>query len=99
MAHRKSNYIWRGKNKSIVTYFVLGVIHVLVLMKGRGRNIYTRVDGDATCEPTDDLITLLGPLVDVSRDVCVPVFYEDVLPLSAAELVRLHRVYVDDYKY
>lgn len=95
-----SNSIWLGENRPCLTYGFRGVIDLLVSVTGGERNLHSGIDGGAVFEPMNDLITVLGTLVDASGVVCVPGFYDDVRPLSRAERERLSRVEfdVDEYR-
>lgn len=87
-----SNSYWLGEEKPCITYGFRGLIELQVSVTGGSRNLHSGVDGGAIFEPMNDLITILGTMVDASGVVCVPGFYDDVRPLTNADKKRLKDV-------
>lgn len=94
-----SNSTWLGENRPCLTYGFRGIVDLRVTITGGTKNLHSGVDGGAVFEPINDLITLLGTLVDASGVVCVPGFYDDVRPLSDAERARFATVEFDLDEY
>lgn len=95
-----SNSYWLGEEKPCITYSFRGLIELQVSVTGGSRNLHSGVDGGAIFEPMNDLISILGTLVDASGVVCVPGFYDDVRPLTSAEKKLLKDVdfNVEEYR-
>lgn len=94
-----SNSNWLGEEKPCITYSFRGIIELRVSVTGGARNLHSGVDGGALYEPMNDLITILGTLVDASGVVCVPGFYDDVRPLTDADRDLLRGVDFDIEEY
>lgn len=94
-----SNSSWLGEVKPCITYGFRGMIELEVSVAGATRNLHSGVDGGAIFEPMNDLITVLGSIVDSSGVVCVPGFYEDVRPLTHEEKRLLQSVQFDVQGY
>lgn len=95
-----SNSTWLGEQRPCITYGFRGVIELLVSVTGGNRNLHSGVDGGAVLEPMNDLITILGTLVDAGGVVCIPGFYDDVRPLTDADRLLLKQVEfnLEDYQ-
>lgn len=95
-----SNSTWLGENRPCLTYGFRGVIDLRVTVNGGTVNLHSGVDGGAVFEPMNDLIAILGSLIDSSGMVCVAEFYDDVRGMTAEELERLQKVEfdVDEYR-
>lgn len=95
-----SNSYWLGEEKPCITYGFRGLIELQVSVTGGSRNLHSGVDGGVVFEPMNDLITILGTMVDANGIVCIPGFYDDVRPLNKAERTLLHDVdfTVDEYR-
>lgn len=90
-----SNSTWLGEETPCITYGFRGVIELLVSVTGGDRNLHSGVDGGATLEPMNDLITILGTLVDAGGVVCIPGFYDEVRALDSKDEVLLEDVEFD----
>ncbi|KAI9351897.1 hypothetical protein BD770DRAFT_393563 [Pilaira anomala] len=80
-----SNSYWLGEDVPCITYGLRGVIHASVTVFNSLTDLHSGVEGGAVSEPLIDLVHVLGKLIDDDKRVCIPAFYEDVLPVSKAE--------------
>lgn len=87
-----SNSYWLGEDKPCITYGFRGIIELLVSVTGGAKNLHSGVDGGALLEPMNDLITILGTMVDASGVVCIPGFYDDVNDLTEEDKDMLRSV-------
>lgn len=94
-----SNSYWLGEKKPCITYGFRGLIELNVSIMGGSRNLHSGVDGGALFEPMNDLITILGTIVDSGGKVCIPGFYEDVRPLTDSDKELLKGVGFDVKEY
>lgn len=94
-----SNSYWLGEKKPCITYGFRGLIELKVSIAGGSRNLHSGVDGGALFEPMNDLITILGTIVDSGGKVCIPGFYEDVRPLSDSDRELVKGVSFDVKEY
>ncbi|KAG1459314.1 hypothetical protein G6F56_006190 [Rhizopus delemar] len=62
-----------------------GVVHATVSIHNKRADLHSGVEGGAVSEPLVDLIHVLGKLVDNDKQVLIPDFYKDVLPVTEAE--------------
>lgn len=80
-----SNSYWLGEEKPCLTYGFRGIIDLRVSVTGGSHNLHSGVDGGAIFEPINDLITVLGTMVDASGVVCIPGFYDEIRSLTETE--------------
>lgn len=94
-----SNAYWLGEERPCITYGMRGVVDLDVRVSGPSRNLHSGVDGGAVFEPVNDLLAILGTLVDSSGVSRVRGFYDDVRPLSIEDMKRLRDVQFDLAEY
>lgn len=94
-----SNSTWIGEDRPCLTYGFRGIIELLVTVTGGRRNLHSGVDGGAIAEPMNDLISVVGAMVDGSGAVCIPGFYDDVRPLSEEDRERIKNLQFDLQEY
>ncbi|KAI8882093.1 Zn-dependent exopeptidase [Backusella circina FSU 941] len=79
-----SNSYWLGEGVPCITYGLRGVIHATVTISSHLSDLHLEAERAAS-EPLIELVHVLGKLVNPSRDVLIPGFYHDVLPVTNAE--------------
>jgi len=73
-----SNTLWIGETKPCLTYGMRGMISMSVQVSGPDKEIHSGNDGGVFNEPMNDLVKVLGTLVDSRTNILIPGFYKDV---------------------
>ncbi len=68
-----------------ITYGMRGLVYFDVKLHGPARDLHSGVYGNTIANPATMLTGVLGRLFDAQHRVTIPGFYDDVLPVSAAE--------------
>ncbi len=72
-------------NLPAITYGLRGIIACEVRLHGPKQDLHSGIFGGAIMNPANGLARLIASLHDASGRVQIPGFYDDVLPLTAAE--------------
>ncbi|KAF5315326.1 hypothetical protein D9619_006998 [Psilocybe cf. subviscida] len=73
-----SNSTWIADDKPCITYGLRGVVHCGVTVKNDGPDVHSGIEGGAIGEPMIDMVRLLSTLIDSTRVVQIPGFYDKV---------------------
>ena len=68
-----------------ITYALRGLAYVEITLRGPARDIHSGVYGGLVANPANALAKMIGQMHDDQGRVTIPGFYDDVLPLEAAE--------------
>jgi acetylornithine deacetylase/succinyl-diaminopimelate desuccinylase-like protein len=85
-----------GPNMPAITYGLRGIVACEVTLRGPNWDLHSGVFGGAVANPINVLAKLIGALHDDRGRVTVPGFYDDVVPLAAAEHDRLEKLPFDE---
>lgn len=85
-----------GEGLPAITYGLRGIIAVEVTLHGPRQDLHSGVFGGAVANPANVLAQLIGQLHDAHGRVQIPGFYDEVLPLSAAEREDFARLPFDE---
>ncbi|MDH3583633.1 MAG: dipeptidase, partial [Phycisphaerae bacterium] len=76
------------RGRPTITYALRGLLYFDLKLHGPGRDLHSGVYGGTVANPATELALVLGQLFDSDHRVTVDGFYDDVLPLDAAERER-----------
>jgi acetylornithine deacetylase/succinyl-diaminopimelate desuccinylase-like protein len=71
-----------------ITYGLRGVMACEVTLRGPAQDLHSGMFGGSVTNPANALAGLIGRLHDEQGRVCIPGFYDDVVPLSDQERAR-----------
>lgn len=94
------NNTWIGEDVPCITYGMRGMVKVRVEVEGATSDLHSGLDGGVTHEPLADLCALLGALCEPDTGaLAVPGIYDEVAPLTAAEVQMYRDVAFDVDEY
>jgi acetylornithine deacetylase/succinyl-diaminopimelate desuccinylase-like protein len=82
-----------------ITYGLRGLVYCEVFLTGPSHDLHSGMYGGAVPNPANALCELLAPLHDKDGRVTVPGFYDDVVPLTAAERADWAKLPFDELAY
>ncbi|NQT37777.1 MAG: dipeptidase [Planctomycetes bacterium] len=82
-----------------INYGLRGIAYYELLLRGPNRDLHSGSFGGAITNPANALARMLAALVDDTGRIRVPGFYDDVLPLSAAEREQLAALPFDEAEF
>jgi di- and tripeptidase len=84
-----ANSYWLDDDVPCLTYGLRGVLHATVKVDSIHPDVHSGVDGSFMMdEPLFDLTAILAKLKGLHNRIQIPGFYDDILPLTAAEEAR-----------
>lgn len=84
-----ANSYWLDDEVPCLTYGLRGVIHATLKVESDHKDVHSGVDGSHMLdEPLTDLTSIIAKLKGKHNRVQIPGFYDDILPLTAAEDAR-----------
>ncbi|RDW85583.1 hypothetical protein BP5796_03908 [Coleophoma crateriformis] len=84
-----ANSYWLDDEVPCLTYGLRGMLHATVKVDSNHPDVHSGVDGSFMMdEPLFDLTTILAKLKGLHNRIQIPGFYDDILPLTAAEEAR-----------
>lgn len=88
-----------GPGMPAITYGLRGILACEVTLTGPNRDLHSGVFGGSVWNPINALCKLIGKLHDDEGHITVPGFYDDVLPLTAAERAQFAALPFEEEKY
>jgi acetylornithine deacetylase/succinyl-diaminopimelate desuccinylase-like protein len=82
-----------------ITYGLRGILACEVTLSGPNRDLHSGVFGGSVANPCNALARLIARLHDDAFRVQIPGFYDDVVPLSAAEHTKFAALPFDEQAY
>jgi acetylornithine deacetylase/succinyl-diaminopimelate desuccinylase-like protein len=82
-----------------ITYGLRGLVYSEVFLTGPSHDLHSGMYGGAVPNPANALCELLGTLHDNDGRVNIPGFYNDVIPLTAAERADWAKLPLDEQAY
>jgi acetylornithine deacetylase/succinyl-diaminopimelate desuccinylase-like protein len=82
-----------------ICYGLRGLVYFQIDLKGSDSDLHSGSFGGTVVNPNFALARIIASLKDSDGRVTIPGFYEDVLPMSAAEKEELSRLPFDGEKY
>ena len=84
-----ANSYWIDDEVPCLTYGLRGVLHATIKVDSNHPDVHSGVDGSFMMdEPLFDLTSILSKLKGRHNRIQIPGFYDDILPLTAAEEAR-----------
>jgi di- and tripeptidase len=84
-----ANSYWLDDEVPCLTYGLRGVLHATIKVDSNHPDVHSGVDGSFMMdEPLFDLTSILAKLKGLHNRIQIPGFYDDILPLTAAEEAR-----------
>ncbi len=80
-----SDMPWLNSETPAVSYSLKGLVYFEIMVKGFTQDLHSGLYGGMVRNPAQALSWVLGRLKDENEKVLIPGFYDDVLPLTAAE--------------
>lgn len=80
-----SDNYWLGENKPCITYGLRGICYFFVEVECSSKDLHSGVFGGTVHEAMNDLIALMGSLVDAKNKILVPGIYDSVAAVSEEE--------------
>ena len=74
-----------GDGIPAITYGLRGIVAAEVCLQGPSRDLHSGVFGGSVANPANVIASLCGSLVDASGRICIPGFYDDILPVADIE--------------
>jgi di- and tripeptidase len=88
-----ANSYWLDDEVPCLTYGLRGVLHATVKVDSNHPDVHSGVDGSYMMdEPLSDLTSILAKLKGLHNHIQIPGFYDDILPLTAAEEARYNDI-------
>ncbi len=78
-----------GPNQPAITYGLRGIAYYELVLTGPNRDLHSGSFGGTVTNPANALARILAALVDERGRICLPGFYDDVLPLSDRERAEM----------
>jgi acetylornithine deacetylase/succinyl-diaminopimelate desuccinylase-like protein len=85
-----------GPGQPAVTYGLRGICYYELRLSGPRQDLHSGSFGGAVTNPANALSQILAAFLDKSGRIQVPGFYDDVLPLTAAEREQFADLHFDD---
>jgi succinyl-diaminopimelate desuccinylase len=82
-----------------ITYGLRGIACFELLLTGANRDLHSGTFGGSVTNPVNTLARMLAALVDDRGRICIPGFYDDVVPLSAKEREQFASLAFDESQY
>ena len=82
-----------------ITYGLRGLVYMEVVLTGPSHDLHSGIYGGAVPNPAKILCEILATLHDKDGRVNIPGFYDDVVPLSAAERADWAKLPFDEQAY
>jgi len=79
-----------------LTYACRGMVYKEIIIDGPSHDLHSGQYGGAVANPANVLATIIASLHDAQGKVAIPGFYDDVLPLSDEERMRLAEIGLTD---
>lgn len=80
-----SDNYWLGENKPCITYGLRGICYFFLEVECASKDLHSGVFGGTMHEAMNDLIGLMGSLVDSKNRILVPGIYDSVAPVTEEE--------------
>ena len=88
-----------GPNLPAVTFGLRGIAAVEVFVYGPSRDVHSGTFGGAIANPANILCELVAKLHDKNKLVCIPGFYEKVVPVTKFERQQFKKLPFNEKKY
>jgi acetylornithine deacetylase/succinyl-diaminopimelate desuccinylase-like protein len=82
-----------------ITYALRGLLYFDIKLIGPGRDLHSGVYGGTIANPANELVKVLGKLLDDNHHVTIPSFYDDVDTPGDDELQQWRALGFDDQKW
>ncbi|HEY2840777.1 MAG TPA: dipeptidase [Pirellulales bacterium] len=82
-----------------ITYGLKGIAYFELKLSGPSQDLHSGVFGGAVTNPANALARMLTALINERGQVQLPGFYDDVLPISAAEREAMKKLPFDEKEY
>lgn len=86
-------------NQPAITYGLRGIVAVEATLTGPKKDLHSGVFGGAVANPATGIAKMIAALHDDKGRVLIPGFYDDVLPLSAAERKQFGEMDFDEKEF
>ncbi|KAF3933110.1 Aminoacylase-1 [Dactylella cylindrospora] len=87
-----SDNYWLGTTKPCLTYGLRGCSYYAVEVSGPAQDLHSGVYGGTVTEPMTDLVNILRTLVDNKGTILIDGIYDQVAPLTEAEVARYQNI-------
>lgn len=74
-----------GRGRPAITYGVRGLAYTEIILHGPNQDLHSGLWGGRAPNPLNELSKVLGKLWNHEREVTIPGFYDDVVPLTEGE--------------
>ena len=81
-----------GDGIPAITYGLRGMAATEVRLQGPSKDLHSGVFGGSVANPANALASLCGSLVNAAGRICIPGFYDDVVPVSDLERQQFARL-------
>jgi succinyl-diaminopimelate desuccinylase len=88
-----------GPGKPAITYGLKGIAYFELRLTGPKQDLHSGTFGGAVTNPANTLARMLAALVNERGQVQVPGFYDDVVPLTAAERTQFAALDFDEEEF
>ncbi|MGA2033635.1 MAG: dipeptidase [Thermoguttaceae bacterium] len=82
-----------------ITYGLRGIAYYEIRVLGPNRDLHSGSFGGSVTNPANALARILAALVDERGRICIPGFYEDVVPLTARERAEFAALPFDEARF
>ncbi len=79
-----------------ITYGLKGIAYFEIKLAGPSQDLHSGVFGGSVTNPANALVRMLAALVNDRGQVQLPGFYDDVVPISAAERAAMQKLNFDE---
>ena len=88
-----------GPGQPAITYGLRGIVGFELRLMGPKQDLHSGTFGGAVTNPVNAICTLLAAIRDDQGHICIPGFYEDVLPLTDRERQQLAKLPFSESKF
>jgi len=94
-----SDNYWLGTKKPCITYGLRGLAYFGIEITSSAQDLHSGIYGGTIHEGMNDLVNLMGQLVDLHGHILIPGVYDDVAPLTDAEKKMYEPIDFDVHEY
>jgi len=89
----------RSMEEPAITHSLRGMTYIEVEVEGPKEDLHSGLWGGAAHNPALALVEILGKLYNPDHTIAVPGFYDDVVPLTAAERAMIAKTDLSEMQY
>ena len=89
----------RRAYRPAITYGLRGIVYLDLKLHGPNRDLHSGVYGGAVANPINELVRVLGKLLDDDHRITIPGFYDGLSPLDDSEQEAWNQLNFDEHAF